>query len=1064
MPSYIDNQGQLLEKPKLSDFQSDKSTYHIYYDSEFATKNDYQDVLSLQFKNSQLSNSTIVFDKSELSTSFNPCFEILEYLSCQVSPMFGEDFAYLYQKLQLLYEQATLGVRGATKLRRIVESKIESGFFDEVLNEYGLSRENIEYKRTHSKSTLDLQFHKVTFHFIAHHAESDFGKIWGREWQHIILNAALESRRTIKNGLGTTKSGTSYKKHTRIPTPVQINGVWCECRIEFRDTMHRMPVLSGKGLANQCKVYQADVLKLDVETPENACKLGLNDPSEIKSNMDVLREKLPDLFVKYGALDCHATEALSDKTLELLNQVRAEFGLSETTLEKVSDTAGSNVSTFLEDLIQKHFNNSKEVTTKKNQATVKQVQELEHNQFGMQSLQTVGGLLFSRTARHPKIDGIFGDLDESSCYATALSSMSLYLGSPIIHTFRGKKRPLLREVLPLLQKICNRDAWLVRVSGKFKKAVNTLLLSNLAFKAKLIKVKTIFDKRKSTKSVEEWNAYKVRNGNAQSTLLTKECEFSLINAELLDCINLLPDEWVEEYLDLSVDVMAFIPSELVCESVEELIAKQDKYPQDSVTPIINPESGELNLKIGYASRNVCLRFPIDEYYENLKTIRAEYKKAKNPIQEVFKLILNSTYGALSCEHLPVNNLLAANQITASARATSWLMINALNGFQVITDGCTYSWENVPVGKTFKQILSENPNYLINYNPSIKSNLVETIGRDRLEQDCQQWVDENFIQHMKDFFESDCRPISRYSFELKDASYTLEDGSQLKGVRTFTTFINHGSGGYVKGYQGSLNLYDDVSYDLSEPTFTKVKARSFKGADQGLLNWYVDTFTNGYKAPYIYSEKELLKFGISNDFAIRILESDDSLYEIVHPMGMMLNRFKIMKLVTRSQFLFKNKKQLRNFEKNQDSRLSNLSSWMLHREYWPLVSQENLKQHGAETRPCVDYLKAAKDNPIGLGWEVLATMPKYDGDLTKLRNTIADAIEKGVTNFNASLNLERNLDNAIQYADDFAAVVVLRANALDDLKKICKNSVEGNPTTLVVNRDNIRQLDELLDGE
>jgi hypothetical protein len=47
------------------------------------------------------------------------------------------------------------------------------------------------------------------------------------------------------------------------------------------------------------------------------------------------------------------------------------------------------------------------------------------------------------------------------------------------------------------------------------------------------------------------------------------------------------------------------------------------------------------------------------------------------------------YGAVASQHLPTNNVVAANVITATARALALAMQMSLNGVQVITDGTTY---------------------------------------------------------------------------------------------------------------------------------------------------------------------------------------------------------------------------------------------------------------------------------------------------------------------------------------------------------------------------------------
>jgi len=67
------------------------------------------------------------------------------------------------------------------------------------------------------------------------------------------------------------------------------------------------------------------------------------------------------------------------------------------------------------------------------------------------------------------------------------------------------------------------------------------------------------------------------------------------------------------------------------------------------------------------------------------------------------------YGVLACAHLPTNNAVAANQITATARAGAFAMILTLNGLQVITDGCTYRRDQIPAC-TFSECLRRQPDY------------------------------------------------------------------------------------------------------------------------------------------------------------------------------------------------------------------------------------------------------------------------------------------------------------------------------------------------------------------
>ncbi len=143
---------------------------------------------------------------------------------------------------------------------------------------------------------------------------------------------------------------------------------------------------------------------------------------------------------------------------------------------------------------------------------------------------------------------------------------------------------------------------------------------------------------------------------------------------------------------------------------------------------------------------------------------------------------------------------------------------------------------------------------------------------------------------------------------------------LLKLQLFTKFYNNNSGNYCKGVDSGEVLINGEEYDIveSEPF---VKARSFQGGDSELINWYTDAITNGYHTPLIYSENKLIKFGDGNLLAIRFLESGSE--HIAHPMGFDTKAYKMMKLITRSQFLFQTETQLRNFETNEET-LANLS--------------------------------------------------------------------------------------------------------------------------------------------
>lgn len=1034
------------DKPLQYHLPESIETIPIIYDTEYTIK-DKLVVDSVQFYAPTIApNHCLVFFNDELNNLSSPLC-ILEHLGIKAKSLDDNDLSNMYD-FTLLHDELTSNCTELKTARKIFKSSLNNGLYDKLLNQFSLNREQLEFKKiSQNESEIVINVDKLKIDLIGFFNDVDLFKIFGIEHQKCLLNAKLEARRVIKSTARYSDICLGY---------YWLDGKIFEVFINLKDVMNRFPVLSGNGLDNQCKTYQADTQKINIETEELRLKLGLSSIIDIKKNMSTFRLLEPELFSLYGSMDCLATWKLHLKQQELLDVTRDDFNLP---LVEIKDTTGSNVGKFIEDLYNLHFNpncdkkSDEIIKSQKHLGSADRLQNSTLNYFGIQSMRTVGGLLYSRVQRYPYIRGILGDLDMSSCYATKLCELTIYLGEPIISCFKGKFKPTLREVLETIKQVkCPNDGWFVRVSGKLINAVNTLILSDLKFTGKDEKFNTIWDKNKNEKSINEWNVYKIGKQEASSTLLTKEIKFGLINIDILDCLKLLPNDWYDEFLELYVDTFVFIPNELICHSLDELIAKKPFYPESDCLEKYDKSTGLTGLDKVYSQNNLCLAFPIGDYYKKLKDKRSQYKKDGNPIQEVYKLFLNSGYGALACKHLAVNNLLAANQITASPRATAWLMSNALNAFQTITDGCTFNWNTIPYSQTFKNILADNPNYLIDYNPHIDSGL--EIDNDN----CQDWITHNFKQHLRDFYQSNCTPINRFDFELKDEKFSDNLGNVIK-TYIYTDFINSGSGNYSKGLNGSNVLIDGTDYNFSD-SFKKVKARSFKGENPELLDWYINSLRDEYREPITYSENKIIKFGEAKELAVRLLQELDS---VAFPCGFSKVSYKLMKLITRSQFLFKSESQLRNFETNQ-LKLDCLSKNILTRTFWKNINDnlEHLKPYGIDTLKYdwEDYYNFAKDKPVGLGFELLALNSIHKGSIESVRNLISDEIEKNKNGgFNAILHLDRSFTLASKYRWLFAAIIIKKCEADKELISVLVNS--NDPTIFKVSKEDVTTLGDLI---
>lgn len=1039
----------LLSLPKLT----------LIPDTEFTQKHkmivDCVGIYSPQLMNDR----AIVWLYDELDDNFHPIINFLNTVGLNTS---SPD--YLESLLDELGELQFDIFDNATNPKKAYQQAIEDGVLDNFLDSYNLSIENLEYKRNSKQKTSELIIkpNRLIIELGFFFTPADLFKIFGKNHQDWLLNTARISQYRVLKLMGNNDNKCIY---------LDIENTLFEVHLTLRDYMYRFPPRQ-KGLASQAEIFGLNAQKIDIENEDFAIKLGINK-NEIKENMSLFRENFIDDFIKYNVLDLLTTSELDKTQRDLLHLLRSNFKLDDV---EIADTTGSNVAKFITDLISKSFNNSTDIKDWKqkesiikhqlNLTRIDNLQDIELNDFGFQPFLTVGGLLFTRMCNYPYLEGNFSDLDLKSCYATAMSDLKIYLGEPKTVTFKYKNKPKLKEVIEFIKKKnIPTDGWFIRVSGVLNEAYNTIVLSDLRFTPKKLKNSdtipfntdiqsssivannpTRYGIKSDKKQLAGFNNEKVGKKLATSTLLLKEIKFGLINFDILEAIKLMSDEWVEEYLDLDVNAFVYYSPELIVDSLEELEEKRANLPDEPILQKFDFDK-EINSHTSQNYKNnVALRFDIGAIWEELKNNRNKYKEEGNPVQEVLKLFQNSGYGVLACLYLSTNNLMASNQITAQARVGAWMMVNALNGFAPITDGTAFCWDTIPLNQTFKDILKVNPEYVFNFDESIKSRL-------ELPKKRQQWINIEFKKHLASFYQVDLTHhlIKKFDYDLKKEEFKTKDNLTVE-TDLFTIYINSNAGNYIKGMSESKLMLNEQEYDFNHQT-DYLKARSYQSNDE-LINWYCEALKDGYSLPHIYSENKIFKFSDGTQKALQFLKECE---RIVHPMGFSSKAFKMMKLISRSQFLFLNESQLRNFETNE-SKLAELSKTFANRTFWELYQHPDKIDN-------VNYWEYSKNHPTGLGFEVLALNKKHKGSIQSVRELIQEKILEGCQNFNATLTLDRGIQGLLsnELKDILASVIILKKNEDVKLKNTLLNSLD-EPTLLVVSQDNISTLEQIWIGE
>ncbi len=1080
---FIDRILNIYEKNPIDKLPVFKSTY-LVSDTEFTS---YLNKLLVDcigiYLPDLIPQYLVVFTYDELTADFHPVKNTLKAFGYKIDSTNEDTLIKIIGSIQQTFEELVDCTTSSRKVGKAFKQIVAERHFDRHLAELNVGPEclSLEKDKNTDTYTVVIKPPKIQIPFLFFYAFADLFKIWGKNYQHLILNANLVQQRSLK-------IRNSHGRETPIIEYNLVDGMLYEFRYNLRETMYRFPP-RAKGLEAQTTIFEVATQKINVKTWTIAKALGVENLNEVMANFSHFLTKLPNKALRYHGTDIFATWDLNLKQQEFYNVILKSFGFEPL---EISDTTGSNVSKFIVECIKNEFG----VSDKKSEKIIKSILNLSSldnlegsplNDFGCQPFLTVGGLLYSRMAKVKFFKGRFSDCDLKSCYASYMSKMNIYLGEPITLTCKYDKYKItLKEALELIEnQNAPHDGWFIRVTGRLDKAINTLVMSDLKFESKNIKQQSLHEINNNRKSIENFNAYKTSKRQAQSTILTKEIKFGLITKSTIEALKKLPSNWYEEYLNLKCDVVCFFPGELIAETISDYEKIANSLPEYDRIEKFDIKNGAKTIDTQRYKNNACLAFSINKYWIELKEKRNEFKKSKNPIQEVFKLFQNSGYGVLACLYLSTNNLMASNQITAGARAGTWLMTNALNGFGPITDGTSFSWDHIPLNQTFHDILAKNNRYLEHFDTSIKSGIEVTSTFNFL-----AWCHDHLMQHFANFYGVDANAdynLIQFDYELKTEKFLTDKGKaffetelakieELKSelginwdnyliqngyaIETplFTKFYNNNAGNYCKGVDSGSILVEGDEYNIAENE-PFVKARSFQGGDQELIQWYTKSIGENYTNPLIYSESKLIKFGDGNKIAISLLESGSE--EIAHPMGFDTTIYKMMKLITRSQFLFQTETQLRNFETNETT-LSELSKelGLNQKIFWDQLSFEDIAPYGIQKKEGVNYFSYAKHHPTGIGFELLALAPNIKGDLGLIRNRIVELIDKGCKNFSPALNLQRNFKNAEFLKYLFAAITIAKKNAEDDLRELLENSAQ-EPTLLSVNRENIKRLRELL---
>ena len=408
--------------------------------------------------------------------------------------------------------------------------------------------------------------------------------------------------------------------------------------------------------------------------------------------------------------------------------IYAAFGFNLDGIPPLRPTLGSRVSTFIVSTVRKTIQSRALASGRALEGLMQKggvalfKAHSDASKFGVQTGTTHGGLLFSRSPTkfwHESV-GMLRDVDMAGCYNNVIARLNIYWGRPVIYE-PGQERWTLRQAVEFVKEHVDTDAWFIRVTGDIRAFPNALIPSTeAAITSENYREKLRTGKRRRQRQrvfhLEALRDPASVKGTRGSKLYAARVESGIVTAKTWLMISALPANWRKEYEELTVDSIIFYPTALVAGDGQQFDEISQRHESIDLpwAASLNMSDMEVVRREMIGTDYIALRYPIGQYAEKIGQYRKKAQEADGKgsgADVAWKVHANSMYGVLASSHLPTNNFVGANQVTAWARAEAFALSQALNAVQTITDGCTYRLDQIPAC-TYAECLHIKPDYPI----------------------------------------------------------------------------------------------------------------------------------------------------------------------------------------------------------------------------------------------------------------------------------------------------------------------------------------------------------------
>ena len=593
----------------------------------------------------------------------------------------------VHQPIGIIYAHPDI----ATESRHKV---FESDFVGwDYLEDLGCEIEPIEYQAI--DENIELPVFQINIY--AFFAIAELCRIFQGSYLQDIKELLQYSRKNsgIKQGrrlLTYTQQGKKYYDYILMSWFIKLNGELYQVSISIKDTS----AIHGKTSYKEfCKNAGYELKYKD------------NFSKDEKARMfDMYHERSED-FDNYALGDLHNYDALKaneDKFQEIYKLLKLEQYYTPPRL-----TIGATVAKLFEAGIHKLFGKYYDRNVIINQfCQYGSADKLKReNTTGSLLAKVDGGRCRNNRPIETVHHGLLCDIDISGCYGEGLRTQIYPLGIPCILDYpRGSqfnKFLTLRQFLKKYDREFEPGLWVARVSLKkdYQLKYQQDYLMSWIPPNDISKMVTDSD----SEATDQW--WEIDNIGLIK-IFKNEIHNAAITHDFIQWLdNIATPRQRKELLDnLLVYSAAWYPKSLRVNSIRKLISEHKKYKAKNTTTIKKKGKGRPKVAIQdmcHAWYGINLG---DLLVDKLLIERKKHPK-KSPLNNLFKLCTNTVYGDMVSPYFKVGNVVVGNNITARARALAWCMEKGFNGWQTITDGCTFDLTKIPVARDGRKINGEN---------------------------------------------------------------------------------------------------------------------------------------------------------------------------------------------------------------------------------------------------------------------------------------------------------------------------------------------------------------------